>query len=207
MILTHPDEDHAGGLAAVLQNVSTRAVIGPGLSAGQSGHMDGLAEATQAGVPWRRAFAGDSWSVDGVDFRVLHPKRPEPGTPDDTAPGPNTDPNDWSVVLRVDYGRFSALLMGDADAEVEAGLLDEPEVTLLKAGHHGSRTSTSDEFVRAVLPEYALISVGARNRYGHPDPLVLGRLERAGVHILRTDRDGSVGLVARRDGTVRVTRP
>ena len=202
VILTHPDEDHAGGLAAVLRNVSTRAVLGPGLSAGQRGHMDGLAEAREAGVPWRRAFAGDSWSVDGVDFRVLHPKRPDPDED-----GPGADPNDWSVVLRVDYGSFSALLMGDADAEIEAGLLDQPEVTLLKVGHHGSRTSTSEEFVRAVAPEYAIIPVGARNRYGHPDPLVLERLERAGVHVLRTDRDGSVGLVARRDGTVRVTRP
>ena len=201
VILTHPDEDHAGGLAAVLQHVSTRAVLGPGLSAGQRGHMDGLAQAREAGVPWRRAFAGDSWSVDGVDFRVLHPQRPE-----DQAPGHGVDPNDWSVVLRVDYGRFSALLMGDADAEIEAGLLDQPEVTLLKAGHHGSRTSTSEEFVRAVSPEYAIIPVGARNRYGHPDPLVLERLERAGVHVLRTDRDGTVGVVARRDGTVRVTR-
>jgi len=207
VILTHPDEDHAGGLAAVLQNISTRAVLGPGLSAGQSGHMAGLTEAVDADVPWRRAWAGDSWRVDGVDFRVLSP---EPPATSEAASGPrapplaSVDPNDWSVVLRVDYGRFSALLMGDADAEIEAGLLEEGEVTLLKVGHHGSRTSTAAEFVQAVSPEYALISVGARNRYGHPDPVVLDRLERAGVRILRTDRDGTVGVVARRDGTVRV---
>ncbi len=206
VILTHPDEDHAGGLAAVLQNISTRAVLGPGLSVGQSGHMAGLTEARDADVPWRRVLAGDSWRVDGVDFRVLSPRRPAPGDggPRPRAPPP-TDPNDWSVVLRLDYGRFSALLMGDADAEIEAGLLEEGEVTLLKVGHHGSRTSTAAEFVQAVLPEYALISVGARNRYGHPDPVVLERLERAGVRVLRTDRDGTVGIVARRDGTVRTT--
>jgi len=210
VILTHPDEDHAGGLAAVLQNISTRAVLGPGLSIGQSGHMAGLTEARDANVPWRRAWAGDSWRVDGVDFRVLHPRSPEAS---DAGHGPrarpsasSTDPNKWSVVLRVDYGRFSALLMGDADAEIEAGLLEEGDVTLLKVGHHGSRTSTSAEFVEAVSPEYALIPVGARNRYGHPDPVVLERLERAGVRILRTDRDGTVGIVARRDGTVTVVR-
>ena len=198
IVLTHPDEDHAGGLASVLRHVSTRTVLGPGLGAGQRGHMDGAAEARRAGIPWRRAAAGDAWTIDGVDFEVLSPA---PGAHPATA-----SPNDWSVVMRVGYGDFSALLMGDADAEIESRLLDQGEITLLKVGHHGSRTSSSEEFVRAVSPGYAVIPVGARNRYGHPDPAVLARLARAGARVYRTDRDGTVTLAARSDGSVTVKR-
>jgi len=199
VILTHPDEDHAGGLAAVLGNISAGAVIGPGFSGGQTGHMAGLAEARRANVPWRRAVAGDSWTVDGVEFRVLSP------VPADASDATRS-PNDWSVVVHVAFGRFTALLMGDADAEIEAGLLDEGDITVLKVGHHGSSTSTSADFVRAVSPDYALISVGSRNRYGHPDPAVLGRLDESGTRILRTDLHGTVGVSGRRDGTVEVRR-
>lgn len=201
VILTHPDEDHAGGLAAVLRNVATGAVIGPGVSIGQSGQMAGLAEARREGVPWRRAAAGDAWTLDGVRFRVLSP--PGPGAPGGEAPDPAA-PNDWSVVLHVAYGDFSALLMGDADETVEARVLGVGEVTVLKVGHHGSATSSSDEFVRAASPDFAVIPVGARNRYGHPAPAVLARLSRAGARVLRTDLHGTVALAARADGTVTV---
>ena len=195
VVLTHPDEDHAGGLAAVLGNISTGAVLGPGFSGGQAGHLAGLAEAGRANVPWRRAAAGDSWTIDGVDFRVLSP------APAD-APGESRSPNDWSVVVHVAFGRCSALLMGDADAEIEAGIAAREPVTILKVGHHGSRTSTSTDFVRAISPQYALISAGARNRYGHPDPAVLARLEGAGTRVFRTDLHGTISLTCREDGTV-----
>ena len=195
VVLTHPDEDHAGGLAAVLGNISTGAVLGPGFSGGQAGHLAGLAEAGRANVPWRRAAAGDFWTIDGVDFRVLSP------APAD-APGESRSPNDWSVVVHVAFGRCSALLMGDADAEIEAGIAAREPVTILKVGHHGSRTSTSTDFVRAISPQYALISAGARNRYGHPDPAVLARLEGAGTRVFRTDLHGTISLTCREDGTV-----
>ncbi len=199
IVLSHPDEDHAGGLGAVLRNVSTRAVLGPGLGSGQSGHMLGLAEALDAGVPWRRAVAGDAWTTDGVVFRVLNPPR-SAGTLD---PG---DPNDWSVVMRVEFGDFSALLMGDASDDIEARVMEAgaAAVTLLKVGHHGSITSSAEAFVRETSPEYAIIPVGARNRYGHPNPVVLARLRRAGARILRTDTQGTVTVIARPDGSVTV---
>lgn len=202
IVLTHPDEDHAGGLASVLRHVSTGTILGPGFSGGQSGHMDGAAEARRANIPWRRAYAGDAWSVDGVDFEVLSPPPPTPHPPAHQA---TASPNDWSVVLRVGYGSFSALLMGDADAAIEARLPAQGHITALKVGHHGSRTSTSEAFVRAVAPGYALIPVGARNRYGHPDPAVLARLARAGTRVYRTDRDGTITLTARGDGEVTIS--
>lgn len=195
VVLTHPDEDHAGGLSSVLAHVPTGTVLGPGLGGGQRGHMDGLEEARRAGVPWRRAMKGDSWTTDGVAFHVL-------------SPGPPTaewSPNDWSVVLRVAYGEFDALLMGDADNRIEAEILDQGDqgkVEVLKVGHHGSRTSTSAEFVEVVSPDYALISAGARNRYGHPHPQVLARLEQAGARVLRTDRHGTVSVTGKKDGAV-----
>ena len=185
----------------MLRNVRTGTVLGPGFSVGQSGHMLGAEEARRANIPWRRTAAGDAWTLDGVDFEVLHPAPPGPST---HSPAPSHNPNDWSVVVRVTYGEFSALLTGDADAAIEDLLLDQGRITALKVGHHGSRTSTSEAFVRATSPRYALISVGARNRYGHPDPAVLARLERAGARIYRTDLDGTVTLAARRDGTVTV---
>ncbi len=199
VILTHPDEDHAGGLASVLDNMPVSVVLGPGFGGGQAGHMAGLREARDAGTPWRRAAAGDLWTIDGVSFQVLSPDL----ATDEARPAPDA-PNDWSVVLRLSYGDFDALLMGDADARIEQRLLDTGEAELLKAGHHGSRTSTSEPFLRAVRPSYALISAGARNRYGHPDPVVLARLERIGAQVFRTDLHGTVSVTARADGSVKV---
>ena len=206
IVLTHPDEDHAGGLAAVLRNVRTGAVLGPGLGSGQSGHMLGLAQARDAGVPWRRAATGDMWTMDGVVFRVLSPPAEPILDPD--------HPNDWSVVMRLDFGEFSALLTGDAGEAIESRVIAAPgpppdsghDVTLLKVGHHGSITSTSEALLEATSPEYAIIPVGGRNRYGHPDPVVLARLRRAGAHILRTDLHGTVTITAHRDGSVTVRR-
>ena len=105
------------------------------------------------------------------------------------------EPNDQSVVLLLRYGRFSALLTGDAPAAVERALVESgriPDIAVLKAGHHGSQTSTSWELLEAALPELAVISAGPRNRYGHPHAPVLARLERVGAAITRTDRDGTV---------------
>ncbi len=239
VVLTHPDEDHAGGLASVLRHLPAAVVLGPGFGGGQSGHMAGLQEARDAGIPWRRAAAGDAWTIDGVSFQVLSPDppaesgreavpspgsrtspgsraapeaRPPPGAR--TSPEPRRraearpeSPNDWSVVLRVSYGEFDALLMGDADARIEERLTRRGEAgpaELLKVGHHGSRTSTSESFLLAVRPAYALVSAGKRNRYGHPAPEVLARLGRSGARVLRTDLHGTASVVARPDGSASV---
>jgi competence protein ComEC len=115
--------------------------------------------------------------------------------------------NAVSLVLELRYGRFSALLTGDAPTAVEEAILPglkAAEVQVLKVGHHGSRTSTSPELLERISPEVALISVGARNRYGHPDPGILRRLEKGGVRVLRTDEEGTLVLRARRDGRYQV---
>lgn len=114
--------------------------------------------------------------------------------------------NEVSVVLHVRYGAFDALLTGDAYKPVERTLAASlgPGFEVLKVGHHGSETSTDPALLDAIRPEVALISAGRSNRYGHPTPGVLARLEERGIDILRTDRSGTVTLLARRDGTFRL---
>jgi competence protein ComEC len=117
--------------------------------------------------------------------------------------------NDFSVVFRLAYGRFGALFLGDAPTAVENALVrvhgNALAADVLKVGHHGSRTATSDSLLAVVRPRVALVSAGARNRYGHPDPTVIDRLGRNGVLVLRTDRQGSLRVRVDGAGRVRLT--
>lgn len=218
LILTHPDLDHMGGAPALLRGLRVRSVADPGHAVGKESFLEALEAARERGIPWRVLQGGDSLEVDGVAFRVLAPEgvgeaggadgegggegaggRPSPGT------GREEDPNDRSVVLELRYGAFAALLTGDAPVAAELGFLPRllsPRVQVLKVAHHGSRTSTGSELLERTAPEVALVSVGRRNRFGHPHPEVLERLEGAGVRVLRTDREGTVSVKGRRDGTV-----
>jgi competence protein ComEC len=197
LVLTHPDLDHIGGATAVLGSFDVGAVYDPAIAAGKAEYVDVLTMAAEAGVPWVAARAGQSIDFDGVTVDVLHPVDPS---------GAGAESNEASVVLHVRLGDFDALLTGDAYKETErriAPLLGDFE--LLKVGHHGSDTSTDSLLLAAIRPELAIVSVGRFNRYGHPDPAVLGRLVRAGVTVHRTDRAGTITVVARRDGSSTVS--
>lgn len=197
IVLSHPDADHVGGLVAVIEAFPVKAVLGPGRTLGQGPHLDALRAATRRRAPWRPVVSGDTWSQDGVRFRVLHPGAEELGD----------EPNDWSVVLSVHFGDFDVLLMGDAEEAAEARVLEslgEESVEVLKVGHHGSRTSTTPALLARVSPHVALISVGRRNRYGHPAPSVLRHLHEVGTTVLRTDRAGTITVTGRRDGRFRI---
>jgi competence protein ComEC len=154
----------------------------------------------RAGGVWIRAESGREFEAGGVAFRVL--------APDSTLLDGLHEVNDFSVVLRLEYGSFSGLLLGDAHEAIENRLVERhgPSLAsdLLKAGHHGSRTSTGDSLLFAVRPDLAMISVGRRNRYGHPDPLVLDRLARFGVGVVRTDERGTVVVRVDRGGEAAV---
>jgi competence protein ComEC len=129
-----------------------------------------------------------------------HGTSPDP-EPASLRRGSRGDPNRVSVVLLVRYGEGALLLTGDAYDDVEVALLPHlPRLTLLKAGHHGSRTSTSRALLDATSPELAIISAGDGNRYGHPHDEVLERLDAAGSQVYRTDRDGTMRIRIRRDG-------
>lgn len=188
MVLTHPDLDHIGGAPALLQSFPVGALIDPALPAAKEGFYATMAAARASGVRWYSGRAGREITVDGVTLSILAPEEP-------TLDGP-LEANDLSVVFRLAWGGFAALFTGDAPRSVENALVALHDtalaVDLLKVGHHGSRTSTGDSLLMAARPRLAIVSVGARNRYGHPDPGVVARLGRFGVRILRTDENGSI---------------
>ncbi len=190
LVATHGDADHLGGAPVLERALEPALVLEPGQPLGTRLYLEHLVEVDERGLAWLPARAGDSLALDSVVVTVLHPTGAWIAT--------ELEPNENSVVLRVRYRGFSALLMGDAGTSVERRLAGSVgPVDLLKVGHHGSAGSTGDAWVQALRPRVAVISVG-RNRYGHPDPGVLARLARHGARVFRTDRGGTVTV--RSDG-------
>ena len=192
-ILSHPHLDHVGGAASVLRALHPREYWDAAFAAGNAAYRTSLEIAGHKRVAWRRVHPGDSVNVDGVSLAIL--------APDSTWTSALTDANEASTVVRVKYGMVRFLLTGDAEQGEERWLMEHADslgADVLKVGHHGSSTSTGDEFIRRVCPRVALISVGAMNSYGHPSGDVIAALRRAGAQVLRTDHEGSI--VVRSDG-------
>lgn len=193
-VLSHPHSDHVGGAATVLRSLHPGAYWDGAFAGTSEPYRKSLEAARDAHVHWERVHPGDTVRVDGVLLRVL--------APDSTWMSTLDDPNEASVVLLAQYGTVRFLLMGDAERGEEHWLMENERVFLaadvLKVGHHGSSTSSGNDFLDAVHPALAVISVGAGNSYGHPDSSVLRALARHGAAVLRTDQVGSV--VVRTDG-------
>ncbi|MBK8249064.1 MAG: DNA internalization-related competence protein ComEC/Rec2 [Gemmatimonadetes bacterium] len=185
-VITHPHLDHYGGVPGVLSPLAVDSVWEGGAHANR-GYVDWRSRERR---PWGVLSAGDSLRLDGVVVRVLAPSRPWRESQE--------NPNEASVVLRVEFGAQRWLLTGDAEAGAEQWLLshgrDALGATVLKVGHHGSRSSSSPGFLEAVTPRVAVISVGRDNDYGHPSVEVLQRLDALGTHVLRTDDEGTIVL-------------
>lgn len=206
VVLSHPHPDHFGGLLSTTQGVAVGELwdTGQGEDHGAGPVYASLLSGLHArGVPVRRPaeLCGAPRRLSGATIEVLSPC---------PAFHPDATANDNSFVMRVSYGRRSALLVGDAEHEAEAELLAhrarELRADLLKVGHHGSRTSTGPAFLDAVAPSLAAISCGVRNRFGHPHPRTLGVLASHRVPVARTDRGGQI--IWETDGErVNVRRP
>jgi len=184
-VATHGDADHLGGLPAVVDAFDPEIVLEPGEPLGRPLYLEFLATVEASGTRWHAARAGDRIELDGVVLQVLSPDTLWMRLP--------IDVNEHGVVLLVTYGDERLLFQADAGLPVEARLEGRVgRVELLKVGHHGSRTATSDAWLDELAPREAVISVGRRNRYGHPTAEVLGRLARHGVQVLRTDERGTI---------------
>src|SRR6267142_121544 len=185
VVATHGDADHLGGLPAVVEAFDPELVLEPGEPLGRPLYLEFLAGVEASGARWHAARAGDRVEVDSVVLEVLSPDSVWMRLP--------LDVNDHGVVLRVRYGAMRLLFQADAGLPVEGRLAGTVgRVELLKVGHHGSRTATSDEWLDELAPREAVISVGRNNHYGHPAPEVLERLGRHGVTVFRTDRSGTI---------------
>ncbi len=187
VVATHGDQDHIGGLGTVLENFFVGLVVegSSDVETAKFQEFEGTIE--RLGIPRHLAGRGDRLAgISGVEVMVLNPDAKMRGRL-----GRNND----SVVLRVRYKDAAILLTGDAEMEAERGMVEsglELRSDVLKAGHHGSKSSSSEFFLKAVEPRIVVISVGARNSYGHPAPEVLERFEAIGARIYRTDRDGAI---------------
>jgi len=199
--LTHPDSDHSGGLRAVLTRFGVREFWENGRWI--TGTEETLRAVERSGACRRTLVAGQRLWLGSALLTVLNPDGSRP-----LDEPPPEGQNEESLVLRLDWRGFSLLLTGDLGGPGEERLLADHapvRALALKVGHHGSRHSSTGAFLDAVEPAVAIISVGARNSFGHPTPEVLGRLEAAGARIYRTDRDGAVILET--DGiTLSITR-
>jgi competence protein ComEC len=193
-VLSHPHTDHVGGAASVLAELEPRTYWDAAFAGGSVAYISSLTAARQEGIEWRRVHPGDTMMIDGVDISFL--------APDSAWTVGLVDPNLASTVTLIRYGVVRFLLVGDAERAEEDWLLGEYpsglRADVLKVGHHGSSTSSSDAFLAAVKPRAAIISVGARNQYGHPSNDVLRVLANAGADVFRTDLSGTV--IARTDG-------
>ncbi len=187
VILTHPEQDHFGGLIDVFERYSVRYFVSNGLRK-SSASFTGLEQSRKdKKVLSLTIKAGDKIKFSSLQFLFLWPEK-------DYLKNDNL--NDSSVVLKLIYGDFEALLPGDISEKVEK-LLDLPAggLEILKVAHHGSKFSTSEEFLGKIKPKLAVISVG-KNRFGHPTPEVLERLNQVGARTLRTDRQGDIEIVS-----------
>jgi competence protein ComEC len=191
VVLTHFDSDHAAGLLEVLKRYQVERVVYPRIDA-ESGLNDKWAELVQdENATVTEAQAGQRIDLGGdFYFDVLNPQAGEE----------YTDDNDSSVVLRLNAGAVSFLLTGDISWREEFELLDERASlasTVLKVAHHGSENSSTEEFLAAVRPQMAVISVGKDNKYGHPTPETLSRLDKqvGEANIYRTDLQGTIEFV------------
>ncbi|MFY9720165.1 MAG: ComEC/Rec2 family competence protein, partial [Candidatus Cybelea sp.] len=195
LILSHPHGDHAGGVAPVLRHLRVAQLDDGGQRYSGHAYLDAIATAQSESVPVLYPRAGMRWRTDdGLTLTFIGPSLPFIG-------GRNAI-NSNSIAFLLEYRHFRMLFTGDAGSDSEGRFLREGidlRADVLKVGHHGSAYGSSSQFVAAVAPRYAIVSVGRHNLFGHPASSTLATLRRCGARIYRTDENGAVTVVT--DGT------
>ncbi|MBN2852418.1 MAG: MBL fold metallo-hydrolase [Clostridia bacterium] len=191
VVATHPHEDYIGGMVEVLDNFQTSLILRPGISSIETKtSRDFELAMTEKDIKNYTPEQNEVFTFGDLKLTILSDKYKA-----------YEETNDFSIVFRLDYFNNSFLFTGDAESPVEHDLLSSGmniKADVLKVGHHGGATSTTALFLNKVNPEIAVISVGADNKYGHPDELITNRLSLYGVKTLRTDQLGSI--VIKSDG-------
>lgn len=183
VIGTHPDADHIGGLDVVLYKFDCGTIIMPDISKDTATYRDVMDVIDEKGYKVTTPVPGDTYKFGNAEFEII---------------GPLTqyeDVNDNSVVILLTHGDNKFLFSGDAGEEAESDIVDQwydISADVYKAGHHGSYASSTDKFLNAVNPAYAVISCGNDNDYGHPHKDALDRLKQHGIKIFRTDEQGTI---------------
>lgn len=189
VIATHPHSDHIGGLSKVIETFEIGEIYMPTIERKSYKTYQALMSAIQKkGLKQKAAKAGVRiLKANDLTLDILAPVKSN-----------YADINDWSVILKLTYGSTSFLFMADATARAEKDITADVKADVLKVGFHGSRDSTSDDFLSRVSPKYAVISVG-KNPYGHPSSATINKLKNANIEVYRTDLDGTVTFTS--DGT------
>ncbi len=190
MIATHYDADHLNGVVGALNVFDVGRVFAPDYETDTKVYESFMAAVAAKRIKVRHPAVGDEYAIGKAKFTILAPN-------DDYY----DDDNDYSIAIRLTYGKNAFIMTGDAEIESEYEMLEngmDLSCDLYLAGHHGSKYSSSQAFMQAMRPKYVVISVGADNSYGHPSDEAMGRFKAMGCEIYRTDRMGDI--VAASDG-------
>ncbi len=196
VILTHPHADHIGGMEVLLEGgYEIGAIYDNGMPSTSKLYISYMKKAKAKGIPHHALKAGDVLDFgDGAQFKVLSPAESL------VQKGYKHDPNNESVVGRLTFGKFSMLFTGDAEKEAEGTIAaqfgSELKSQVLKAPHHGSKTSSSAAYLRLVQPEVCVISCGAGNDYGHPHKETLKKYQALHAKVLETDKNGTITITS-----------
>jgi len=187
VVATHPHSDHIGGLSTILGSIDVGRLLMPDATNNTVAFEQLLESIESNDVPVIIPEIGYRLQIGLIDMTVIGP-----------APGHHANLNNASIILRMLHGHNTFLFTGDAEHEAEQFLLNSGtnlQAQVLKVGHHGSRTSTTQEFLDAVNPSVTIITVGADNQFGHPHSEVMQRLQARNIPIFRTDQEGTIRIV------------